>query len=126
MRPILHHYPNSPFAEKIRTLFGFKRVEWSSVMIPPVMPKPDVTALTGGYRKTPVLQIGADIYCDTALIARVLERLAPKPSVFPASTAGLAVILAQWADTTLFWTVIPYSMQPAGLAHMFADMPPEA
>jgi glutathione S-transferase len=126
MRPILHHYPTSPFAEKIRTLLGFKRIDWSSVTIPMIMPKPDVTALTGGYRKTPILQIGADIYCDTALIARVLERLVPKPTVFPASSAGLAAILAQWADTTLFWTVIPYSMQPAGLAHIFAGMPPEA
>ena len=125
MRPILHHYPSSPFAEKIRTLLGFKRVEWSSVMIPPIMPKPDVTALTGGYRKTPILQIGADIYCDTALITRVLERLVPKPTVYPTASAGLASILAQWADTTLFWTIIPYSMQPAGLAHIFAGMPPE-
>ena len=125
MRPILHHYPMSPFAEKARTLLGFKRIEWSSVMIPPVMPKPDVIALTGGYRKTPILQLGADIYCDTALIATVLERLAPKPTLFPAASAGLAPILAQWADSTLFWTVIPYSMQPAGLAHIFAGTPPE-
>ena len=29
------------------------------------MPKPNLTALTGGYRKTPVLQIGADIYCNS-------------------------------------------------------------
>ena len=74
--PILHHYPVSPFAEKIRTMLGFKRLGWKSVQIPVVLPKHDVVALTGGYRKTPILQIGADIYCDTALIARVLERLA--------------------------------------------------
>jgi glutathione S-transferase len=125
MRPILHHYPNSPFAEKIRTLFGFKRIEWTSVQIPPIMPKPDVVALTGGYRKTPVLQLGADIYCDTALIAKVLERLAPVPALFPAQYAGLAAIVAQWADSTVFWTAVPYSMQPAGFAHMFAGVPPE-
>ncbi|HEX3451354.1 MAG TPA: glutathione S-transferase N-terminal domain-containing protein, partial [Isosphaeraceae bacterium] len=68
---ILHHYPMSPFAEKIRLILGFKNLHWSSVLIPNIMPKPDLTALTGGYRKTPVLQIGADIYCDTALIAEV-------------------------------------------------------
>ena len=55
---ILHHYPGSPFAEKIRLILGFKGLHWSSVIIPNVMPKPDVIALTGGYRKTPVLQIG--------------------------------------------------------------------
>ena len=63
---ILHHYPMSPFAEKVRLIFGFKGLSWASVHIPNVMPKPDLIALTGGYRKTPVLQIGADIYCDTA------------------------------------------------------------
>ncbi len=71
---ILHHYPTSPFAEKARLLLGFKGLSWRSVKISPVMPKPDLTALTGGYRKTPVLQVGADIYCDTALIARRLDQ----------------------------------------------------
>jgi hypothetical protein len=32
-------------------------------------------------RKTPLLQIGADIYCDTALSADVLERIAPTPTL---------------------------------------------
>ena len=59
---ILHHYPASPFAEKARMMLGFKGLAWKSVDIPPVMPKPDLTTLTGGYRKTPVLQIGADIH----------------------------------------------------------------
>jgi glutathione S-transferase len=125
MRPILHHYPNSPFAEKVRTLLGFKSMEWTSVQIPPIMPKPDVIALTGGYRKTPILQIGADIYCDSALIAKVLERLKPAPTLFPAETAALAQTLAQWADSTLFWTAIPFALQPEGAAHMFGSWPPE-
>lgn len=80
---ILHHYPTSPFAEKARLLLGFKGLSWRSVHISPVMPKPDLTALTGGYRKTPVLQIGADIYCDTALIARRLEQEKALPAFFP-------------------------------------------
>ena len=65
---ILHHYPTSPFAEKARLMLGFKQLSWRSVAIPPVMPKPDLTALTGGYRRTPVLQIGPDVYCDTAVL----------------------------------------------------------
>jgi glutathione S-transferase len=122
--PILHHYPGSPFAEKVRLMLGHKGLAWRSVLIPVVMPKPDLTALTGGYRRTPVLQLGADIHCDTAQIARVLEALRPEPTLFPAGQP-LAPLLAQWADSTLFWTVIPYTMQPAGLAHMFAGVPPE-
>ena len=122
---ILHHYPTSPFAEKVRLIFGIKGLPWSSVMIPTIMPKPDLTALTGGYRKTPVLQIGADIYCDTALIADVIEERAPQPSLYPGEIAGASRILAQWADSTLFWTAVPFAMQPAGLAHMFEGFPPE-
>lgn len=122
---ILHHYPTSPFAEKVRAILGFKKLAWKSVMIPVIMPKPDLIALTGGYRRTPVMQIGADIYCDTALIADVLERIAPAPSLYPAPFAGMAGTLSQWADTTLFWTAIAYAFQPAGIRDMFAHLTPE-
>ncbi len=123
---ILHHYPTSPFAEKVRLVLGFKRLTWKSVMIPMVMPKPDVVALTGGYRKTPILQIGADIYCDTALICDVLEHLQPEPTLYPEPHKGMGRTLAQWADTTLFSTAMAYNFQAPGLAQVFANAPPEA
>lgn len=80
---ILHHYPTSLFAEKARLMLGFKGLTWRSVTIPSIMPKPDLTALTGGYRRTPVLQAGADIYCDTALMARRLEQEKASPVFYP-------------------------------------------
>ncbi|HSW06624.1 glutathione S-transferase family protein [Aquabacterium sp.] len=121
---ILHHYPSSPFSEKIRLIFGLKGLAWRSVLIPPIMPKPDVIALTGGYRKTPFMQIGADIYCDSALIARVLEARQPTPTLYPASVP-LAVPFAQWADATLFWAAVTWTMQPAGAAALFNNPAPE-
>lgn len=124
--PILHHYPMSPFAEKTRLMLGFKGLAWQSVFIPTVMPKPDVVALTGGYRRTPLLQIGADIWCDTALIATVLEHLQPGPSLFPEHLKGIARIVAQWADGDLFWAAMGYTLSPKGAAAMFANQPPEA
>ncbi len=123
--PILHHYPTSPFAEKVRLVLGAKALPWRSVFIPAVMPKPDVVALTGGYRKTPVMQLGADIYCDTALICRVLDTLQPQAPLYPPGCEGVAELIAQWADQQLFWTAVPYTMQPAGLAQVFGDAPPE-
>ena len=122
---ILHHYPTSPFAEKVRLVLGYKNLAWKSVVIPQIMPKPDVQALTGGYRKTPILQIGADIYCDTALICDVLEHLAPTPSLYPEPGKGLARTLAQWADSTLFWAAMAYNLGPKGAADMFGNTPPE-
>ena len=43
---ILHHYPTSPFAEKVRLVCGYKKLDWQSVTIPMVMPKPDLMPLT--------------------------------------------------------------------------------
>ena len=123
---ILHHYASSPFSEKVRLLLGHKKLAWQSVIIPMIMPKPDVVALTGGYRRTPVLQIGADVYCDTALIADVLEHLQPEPTLYPEPEKGLSRILAQWADTTLFWAAMAWNLQPRGAAEVFAKAPPEA
>lgn len=123
---ILHHYPNSPFAEKVRLMLGYKGLEWKSVFIPMIMPKPDLTALTGGYRKTPVLQIGADIYCDTALVAEVLDQLAPDPGLFPKAVEGACRTVAQWADTALFTTAMAWNFQPAGVAQVFAGASDEA
>ena len=125
---ILHHYPNSPFSEKVRLILGYKAIPWQSVLIPRIMPKPDVVALTGGYRRTPFMQIGADIYCDTALMCDELERRFPTPSLYPTGVPrGLVDTFAQWADSTLFWQgAIGYAFQPKSLAFMFADAPPEA
>ncbi len=99
---ILHHYPRSPFAEKVRLALGFKGLEWRAVEQPRLAPKPWLTALTGGYRRIPVMQIGADIFCDTRCILRELERRYPAPSIFPAASAGQAEIVAAWADRQLF------------------------
>lgn len=122
---ILHHYPASPFAEKARLLLGFKQLSWRSVTIPPVMPKPDLTALTGGYRRTPVLQVGADIYCDTALIARRLEAEKATPALFPEGCEFVAAALAQWADTVLFLHAVSLVFQPESMAQRFAQVPKE-
>ncbi|MES2843225.1 MAG: glutathione S-transferase family protein [Pseudomonadota bacterium] len=123
---ILHHYPTSPFSEKVRLILGHKKLSWQSVNIPRIMPKPDVIALTGGYRRTPFLQIGADIYCDTALICDVLEHRQPEPTLYPEHLKGMARVLSQWADSTLFWAAMGYSLSPQGAAALFAGQPPEA
>jgi glutathione S-transferase len=123
---ILHHYDSSPFSEKFRLVLGFKALAWHSVKVPRIMPKPDVVALTGGYRRTPFLQIGADVYCDTALMCRVVDALHPQPPLYPAAATPLQHIVAMWADSALFWSAIPYTMQPAGAALMFDGAGPEA
>ncbi|MET0153391.1 MAG: glutathione S-transferase N-terminal domain-containing protein, partial [Candidatus Binatia bacterium] len=117
---LLHQYGGSPFSEKIRKLLAFKRIRWRSVEQPIVAPKPKLTPLTGGYRRIPVLQIGADIYCDTALIARVLEERKPEPSCYPGGHVGACEIIAHWADHWLFMAAVP----PA-IVTLLSALPPE-
>ncbi|TAJ69691.1 MAG: glutathione S-transferase family protein [Phenylobacterium sp.] len=106
---ILHHYDTSPFSEKVRLMLGIKGLTWRSVIQPVIMPKPDLVPLTGGYRRIPVMQIGADVYCDTQVILAEIERRHPKPKVV--TGADWAVNL--WADRLWF---------QASVAVIFAEM----
>ena len=105
---ILHHFNASPYAEKIRLILGFKNLAWKSVLVPNIMPKPLYTALTGGYRRVPVMQIGADVYCDTALIAGEIGRRFPAPIIMRSGTSDFTNPLINWHDTYLFWKVARY------------------
>lgn len=91
---ILHHYALSTFSEKVRLALGLKGLAYGSVDVAPMPPRPLLNALTGGYRRIPVLQVGADIYCDTQLILPALERLQPSPTFYPPGSAGLADALS--------------------------------
>jgi len=111
---IFHAYPQSPVAEKVRVVFGIKGLAWRSVEIPRLPPKPMLTALTGGYRRTPVMQIGADIYCDSQCIIRELDRRFPSPSIMPTSEQGLMWCLSRWTDGALFDQTVRHILGAAG------------
>ena len=99
---IYHHYPQSPVAHKIRVAMAMKNLSWHSVEIPRVPPKPFLMPLTAGYRRTPVLQIGADIYCDSQNIAMTLEDQTDGPSLFPDDSAALHHLISDMVQTSLF------------------------
>jgi glutathione S-transferase len=111
---ILHHYAQSPYSEKIRLGLGLKGLAWQSVTIPPIMPKPDLLPLTGGYRKTPILQIGADIYCDTQLIMRELERRHPEPSFYAGTDRGTCALLAWSIERSTFGPAVALAFAAIG------------
>jgi glutathione S-transferase len=99
---ILHQYALSPFSKKVIAIFAYKNLAWHAVEQPVVAPKPELTPLTGGYRKIPVLQIGAHIYCDTKLMIREIEARFPDTPLTPPELLGAAELLADWADHRLF------------------------
>lgn len=119
---ILHHYELSPFSEKVRRMLAYKRLAWSAVRAPAVMPKPDLVALTGGYRRIPALQRGNHVYCDSALIARLLEQLAPEPALCP---SPLMAAVAEWADVHLFEASLPWIMRPTRFDDMMRLFTPD-
>ncbi len=104
---ILHQYDISPFSEKVRVILGIKGLEWYACDQPVIMPKPELTTLTGGYRKIPVMQIGADVFCDTQIIIRELERRFPLPSIHVGADKGLGWGLSVWADRSIFQAAVP-------------------
>ena len=113
---ILHHYPQSPVSEKVRVALGIKGLDWRSVTVPRLPPKPELMPLTGGYRLTPVMQIGADIYCDSQGILRELERRFPEPSLFPGGSAGMVWGISRWTEGQLFTDVVALVFVDAGEA----------
>ena len=78
------------------------------------LPRPELSELLGvKYRRIPVLAIGNDVYCDTRLIASVLERRFPvsqgyKPLLPPRAGGGKTdtgltkALVAYWSDSVIF------------------------
>lgn len=99
---ILHHYWPSPFAHKIRLALGLSGIPWKSVEIPRIPPKPLLMPLTAGYRRTPVLQSGADVYCDTQNIVRALTEVTDNHQLLPTELQGKILAFTDWADGTVF------------------------
>jgi glutathione S-transferase len=102
---ILHQYDISPYSEKVRVALGLKGAAWWACHQPVIMPKPELIALTGGYRRIPVLQIGSDIYCDSELILDELERRIPVPSIFACGRAT-AETYRLLSDEKLFPSIV--------------------
>ena len=103
---ILHHYQLSPYSEKIRLALGLKGLSWRSVEIPVWTPRPKLTPMTGGYRRTPILQIGAEFYCDTLLILHVIEKLGGSGALYPKGQEGLAKAFGWWIEKGSFMNAV--------------------
>ena len=115
----LHHYPASLFSEKIRLLLGHYDLAWQSVEISSIMPRPLLMPLSGGYRRTPVLQIGANIYADTKVISAALARHVGDDELY--SGGFLAHRTADWADSQLFRVVVALNFRPEAMATMMGQ-----
>ncbi|MCH1554314.1 MAG: glutathione S-transferase family protein [Luminiphilus sp.] len=117
--PILYHYDRSPYAEKVRLLFGLMDAEWRSVMVPIQPPRETLAILAGGYRRIPVMQLGADIYCDTRLICQELISDRPDLSGHPSLAA---TNLADRAESDVFFSAIRQVPMLKALIGLFSQL----
>ncbi|KAH9948342.1 hypothetical protein B0H21DRAFT_805801 [Amylocystis lapponica] len=111
---VLYHYDASPFATKVKNMLALKGIPHNRVTVSLVAPRPELSGLLGlTYRRIPVLTIGNDVYCDTSLIASVLERRFPASdgygTLFPPRKGGgrtdtgmIKAFVMSYADRTLF------------------------
>src|ERR1700730_12989651 len=111
---ILHHYPLSPYSEKIRLALGLKAQSWNSVDIPVWTPRTNLTPMTGGYRLTPILQIGAEFYCDTLLILHVIEKLGGSGALYPKGQEGLAKAFGWGNEKGKFLNIVGLKIRSMG------------
>lgn len=103
---ILHHYDGSPYAEKIRLMFGLTDSRWQSLIAPAWPPRPNLDPLTGGYRRIPVAQIGADIFCDTAIITEEVAALTGSEALDTSLVDSEALALMTKAEKEVFFSAI--------------------
>lgn len=99
---------------------GFKNLSWKSVEQNRLPDRPELFAMTGGYRRIPVMQVGADIYCDTQCIFRELERRHPNPSFHPSGNSGASFGLSRWIDAEFFQLGVRLAFAPVA-----DSLPPE-
>lgn len=103
---ILHHYEMSPFSEKVRLLFGYTQLPWQSVVVPEMPPRPGLDPLTGGYRRIPVAQIGADLFCDTRVICEEIAASTEKPNLTLQGCSSDEQAYAAHLDGDVFWACV--------------------
>lgn len=119
---ILHHYAMSPFSQKSRSMLGYAGLQWLSVITREMPPRPFLEHLTGGYRKIPVAQIGADIFCDTRTIATEIARLAGHPELALENCAGEVQAYVGKVDLKVFFACLTVSSTRTLLRKVRASM----
>lgn len=104
---ILHHYDMSPFSEKIRAMLGYTQLPWQSVITREMPPRPHLDkVLAGGYRKIPVAQQGADVFCDSRIITSEIAALSGTPELAMEHCAEALQQFVQRIDLDVFFACV--------------------
>ena len=81
---VLHYNTGSAYAMRARLQLDYAGVTWQGCKTSKGLPRPTLEQLVGSYcRRVPVLQLGSDLYCDAASIAKAVSDIADKPELAP-------------------------------------------
>ena len=103
---ILHHYSMSPFSEKIRAVLGYTGLPWHSVQVPEMPPRRALKPLAGDYRKIPVAQLGADVFCDSRIISSEIATLSGRPTLALENVSAAEQAFVRHTDLEVFFACI--------------------
>ncbi|CBL46512.1 Conserved hypothetical protein [gamma proteobacterium HdN1] len=104
---IVHQYDMSPFSEKVRAMLGYAQLPWQAVTTRQMPPRPHLDeVLVGGYRKIPVAQQGADVFCDSRVISAEIARLSEKPLLALENCSAEINDFVQRTDLDVFFACI--------------------
>lgn len=103
---ILHHYPYSPYSEKIRAMLAYAGVDWLSVVHKEMPPRPFLEPLAGSYGRIPVAQIGADVFCDSNIIAAEIARISNKPELDLANADADVLAFVDKVEGKIFFACV--------------------
>ena len=99
---ILYGYSQSPFFQKMKLVLLFKKLPYKIVKVTRMPPRPELSLLGITYRRIPVLAIGSDVYCDTALAIMELENRFPGKGLDLKSGGIQSGASFFWADRAIF------------------------
>ncbi|KAL4971549.1 hypothetical protein BDW66DRAFT_165075 [Aspergillus desertorum] len=124
---ILFHYPHSPFSARVLYYLALRGIPYDQCIQPQILPRPDLARLGIRYRRIPLLSIGRDVYLDSPLILRALERVQAKQPPFSSATTpeqrGLEQLLAKFTlETRLFKSIVQVLLPKTPLMHNEAFM----
>lgn len=119
---MLHHYPMSPFSEKLRLVCGYLDLDWQSVVTSESPPRPVVDQLSGGYRRIPVAQWDADVFCDSRLICSELAALSGRPELDPNALDAAAQAYSEYLEGEVFWAAVTAIPARRILRKLFSEL----
>lgn len=120
---ILHHKDVSPYSEKIRLMLGYCNMPWLSVQAPLTPPRPSIDPIVGGYRRIPVAQLGADVFCDTRIIAAEIANIAGNSNLNPFNQVEDHKIWAEHIENRIFVVAISTMPLIGGAFALLSEVP---